>query len=240
MRDDHFVSVCLASYNGEKFIIDQIASILNSLEYAGVDDFELIVSDDGSSDRTVEMVKSFDEPNVRLIKGPGKGLVMNFEHLLSVACGVFVFLSDQDDIWEEKKVATSIAALEHADLVVSDAKVVDENLNTISESFFEHRLSGPGVIKNLYKNSFLGCCMCFKRKAMLEYGCLPFPRGLPMHDWWVGMKFNWLGKVEFINDRLVLYRRHGNNASPTAERSASSIKEKVLWRAVLAYNVFLS
>jgi glycosyltransferase involved in cell wall biosynthesis len=216
------ISVCLAAYNGSKHIAAQVASILASPRVT-----ELLVADDGSTDNTRELVAATHDPRVRLLAGPGRGVIANFEFLLAQASGRYIFLSDQDDVWLQGKVDAMLPALAQADLVVSDCSVVDEQLAVTTKSYFAARGSGPGVLKNLWRNSYLGCCMAFRREV-LEY-VLPFPERVPMHDWWIGLMVNRKGRVRFIDDILVLYRRHGANAT-YAVVSQAPLLQRARWR----------
>lgn len=216
------ITVCLAAFNGAKHIGAQMASILDSPHVS-----ELLVSDDGSTDGTRELVAAAADPRVRLLAGPGRGVIRNFEFLLGQAAGKYIFLADQDDVWLERKVDVMLRALEAADLVVSDCAVVDEQLEVVTPSFFAARGSGPGLVKNFLRNSFLGCCMAFRREV-LEY-VLPFPGSVPMHDWWIGLMASRKGRVRFLDEVLVLYRRHGRNAT-YAVVSDAPLLQQLRWR----------
>jgi len=226
------ISVCLATCNGERFVAEQIASILQSPRVG-----ELVVSDDGSVDRTRDIVLGFKDPRVRLLDGPHAGVVRNFEFLLTQARGDRIFLADQDDVWLPEKVEVMTAALDSADLVVSDCVVVDGALAVMQPSFFAARASGPGLLRNLTKNSFLGCCIAIDRRLLAR--ALPFPSGIPMHDWWLGLVAQQFGRVAFIAKPLMLYRRHGANASSTSERSATGLWTRLRWRARLVRALLL-
>lgn len=230
------ISVCLASYNGELYIREQLNSILSQL---GVDD-EIIISDDSSNDGTIKVIQSYDDPRIILLESmPGTkklGVVKNFERAIRHASGDYIFLSDQDDIWLEGKVTSVIDALQNNLLVVTDCRVVDLHLQEINKSFFQLRRSGKGVIKNILKNSYLGCCMAFQ-KELLEVA-LPFPNKIAMHDIWLGCLADTLGQAYFIEQPFLLYRRHGKNASPTAERSTLSLCDKISYRLILVICLF--
>jgi glycosyltransferase involved in cell wall biosynthesis len=224
------ISVCIATYNGETFIKEQLMSILDQL--AAHD--EIVISDDGSSDGTIEIIQSLSDPRIKILPLSSKqGIVKNFERALSAASGDYVFLCDQDDVWLPNKVVKCIALLSNCLLVVSDCKVVDKDLNELYPSFFKVRQSGVGIIKNLYKNSYLGCCMAF-RKTLLNQA-LPIPTNAPMHDMWLGLMANCTGKVIFLPEPLMLYRRHGDNASPTAQKSTFSLCQQVTYRVRLLF-----
>lgn len=224
------ISVCMATYNGEVYIKQQIESILIQLG----DSDELIVSDDGSKDKTLDIVRSFESSKIKILQGPQQGLVKNFENAINAAKSDYIVLCDQDDIWLENKLDVFKLAFESgADLIVSDCYVVDANAKIINESFFSLRNSKPGLLSNLMKNSFLGCCMAFR--ASLIFKILPFPKNIPMHDWWIGLIVSVYGNVVFINQPLICYRRHGNNASPTGESSSFSLITQAVHRLILCF-----
>ncbi len=206
------ISVCMATYNGEKYLKKQLDSVLKNLTECD----ELIISDDGSSDRSVRILTEYAQKykQIRILKGPQRGVVKNFENALQNVNGEFVFLCDQDDEWEEDKVKMVIEQFElNKDicLIIHDAVVIDSNGKKINSSFFSIRSSKSGFIKNIYKNSYIGCCMAFKKQLL---DCiLPIPEKVEMHDWWIGLLAECEGKSLFINDKLIKYRRHENNVS---------------------------
>lgn len=227
------ISVCIASYNGENFIEAQLRSILVQLS----DQDEVIVSDDGSSDKTVSIVQRFNDKRIRLFHHlEDKGIKENFENALKQARGKFVFLADQDDVWEKEKVRIMTAYLRDYDLVVSDCSIVDLNGNTLLDSFYDLRRSGSGILKNIRKNTYLGCCMAFRKKILDK--ALPIPATVPMHDWWIGLVAELVGTSFFCPEKLVRYRRHEKNNTPFAGQSQISFAEKVRFRKNLIYPLF--
>lgn len=212
------ISVCMATYNGEKYLEGQIESIVSQLH----EDDELIVSDDGSTDATLRILESFQQryPIVKIVEGPHLGIIANFENAISNASGDYIFLSDQDDVWSPRKVERVMAAFRsvESDLVVHNAEIVDSDLRPLGLTAFEWRASGPGLIKNLKRNSFIGCCMAFRRELLPL--CLPFPRDIAMHDWWLGLVSSLNGNPMFVDDCLIKYRRHGGNASKMTHKGA--------------------
>ena len=130
------ISVCLATYNGESFLKEQIDSILCQLSLED----EIIVSDDGSSDKTIEILNAYGDSRIKIYKGPCQNNpALNFENALAQARGDYIFLSDQDDVWELNKVEVCLKYLKNYDLVLSDCSIVDRDLQLIYKSFFDHK-----------------------------------------------------------------------------------------------------
>ena len=194
------ISVCIATYNGEKYIKEQLLSILSQI---GIED-EVIVSDDGSVDHTIDIVNSLHDHRIHIIKGPQlHSPTLNFENALKVAKGDYIFLADQDDVWKKEKVKTCLHELEnHSDCIVSDAEITDSQLHVIFKSLFKLlKIRNNKYYNVLWKNGYTGCCMAFKRK-ILEYA-LPFPKDIPMHDIWIGNVAAFHYHTKFINNKLI-------------------------------------
>lgn len=223
------ISVCMATYNGEKYIREQIDSILVQL---GPND-ELIISDDGSTDATLSIIGSYNDARIKLLRNIGKhGVNGNFEHALKHAQGDYIFLSDQDDVWLPGKVSACVQALQSADLIVHDCCVTDSNLHILHPSFFAMRGSAPGFWKNLLYNGYVGSCEAFRR-SVLEYA-LPLPDELPVyHDGWLGSLADIKGKVEFIRTPLIYFRRHDSNTSQSARHSTFPLSKQISYRIKL-------
>lgn len=220
------ISVCIAAYNGERFISQQLESILKQIGKAD----EVIVSDDGSTDRTLNIVRQFNDSRIRIINGPRCGsLIRNFENALCTAKGDYIFLSDQDDVWTDDKVQVCMRYLKRHDCIVSDAVVVDSRLNVISESFFKLNHTKPWWLYNLIvKNGYLGCCMAFRRDVLQLV--TPFPKDIPMHDIWIGNAAAFKCDLGFVPEKLILFRRHNHNNSTSAGRSGHSLRTRIMFR----------
>lgn len=205
------ISVAMATYNGEKYIKDQIDSILKNLN----ENDELIISDDGSLDSTRKIIDLYNDKRIKLIDGPKKGVKQNFANAIQNTTGKYIFLADQDDIWIDNKVKIVVDTFKknNSTLVIHDAQVFDnENKKILYQSFFKYRNSGPGIIKNIYKNTYIGCCMAFDSK--IKEKILPIPDDIEMHDQWIGILNDiYYNKAIFIEDKLIKYRRHSNNVS---------------------------
>ena len=201
----------MAVYNGEKFLAEQLDSILPQLKLGD----EIVISYDKSQDKTYEIITDYAKkcPKIKIVFGQSAGLIRNFENALLNCTNDYIFLCDQDDVWMPNKVDAVLDAFAKtgADLILHDAVIVDENLHKIEQSFFTKRKCCTGLFKNIVKNSYIGCCMAFKNEVKL---CsLPFPKALPMHDQWIGLVAERFFKVHLLPVPLILYRRHANNAS---------------------------
>ena len=181
------ISVAMAYYNGGTYIEEQMDSILSQL---GEKD-EVIVSVDGASDGSKPFLLKMAEVDSRIhiVKGPCKGVVRNFENAIRHCNGDIIYLSDQDDIWKPDKVEKVNYAFSNPEVkaVLHDAEIVDEN----------------GVAT--------GAAMAF-RKELIPIIC-PIPNEMYMHDYWIGTAAEYMGKVCFLNEPLIGYRRHSSNVT---------------------------
>lgn len=210
------ISVCMATYNGGRFLREQLESILSQLE----ENDELIISDDGSIDDTVSIIESFYDSRIKLIFNEKHGVNHNFENALTHSKGDIICLSDQDDVWRQGKVEFVKRALQKDDLVVHNAEIVDSNGKSLGYDYFSLMSQRDGFWANLWKSRFLGCCMAFNRKLLDD--ALPFPKIIAGHDYWIGMLGAAKYKVLFDKQIFLSYRRHGDNTSTSAEPSDTS------------------
>ena len=228
------ISVCIATYNGEEYIHTQLESILRQL--GGKD--EVIISDDSSTDKTIDIVRSFSDRRIKIYpENKFFSPIFNFENALTKASGDIIFLSDQDDVWEENKVATMTELISKYDVIVSDCKVIDKDGQILYESFFELMNSGKGLMKNFYKVTYIGCCMAFSRPILEK--ALPFPANIPMHDLWIAVVGEVFGQVFFCDKKLVRLRRHGGNHTNTAGKSEFGLLKKLTFRFNLLNSLLL-
>jgi len=228
-----FISVCIPTCNGEKYIREQLVSILVQLSAED----EIIISDDSSTDDTLKIIKSLQDSRIKLFENNTfKSPIFNLENALKHASGDVIFLADQDDIWEPEKVKITLNKLKNSDLVVSDCSLIDASGNLVDPSFYALNKTKSGYLNNLIKNGFLGCCMAFNSK--IKKSVLPFPKKIAMHDIWIGLTASLVGKVDFIEDKLIRYRRHGNNFSFTSAKSKFSVTYKLSYRIYFLYHTF--
>lgn len=220
------ISVCIATFNGEKYIHEQLRSIISQL--SEID--EIIISDDSSTDGTLEIISSFNDKRISVYSNQRFGSpIFNFENALLHASGKYIFLSDQDDIWHKDKVFEMLAVLKTYDMVVCDCCIIDDGGKVLLGSYFEEAKSAPGAIKNLIRNSYFGCCLAFNRKVLSK--ALPFPKDIPMHDIWLGFISDVFFKSHFLRKQLTYYRKHSANVTTTASLSSNySLIKKLKFR----------
>jgi len=226
------ISVCMAVHNGANFIEQQIASILPQL--AGED--ELIVVDDGSRDSTITIVESFEDNRICVVRQlENCGVVRTFGRALKEARGEVILLTDHDDIWRADKVAKILEVFRaHPDVtvVMSDLVIIDAEGRIKSGPKFGSKQFHQGVLRNIVRNQYQGSAMAFRR-TILKY-CLPFPPDIPIHDVWIGLVNQFVGKASFIREPLLLYRRHGRNDSPETH---APLVQMIRWRWALIKNL---
>lgn len=228
------ISVCMATYNGEKYLKEQIISILE--QTIPVD--EIIISDDGSTDKTLEIIKSVKSDKIKILKNTKKGIMYNFKNALENAKGDVIFLTDQDDIWLRNKVEKILPLLERNDLIVHNAELIDSFGKKLENSdYFKLMNSKKGLISNLIKCRYLGCCMVFSRKILEK--SLNFAEKNIMHDIWIGLMAEKLGKVYFYDEKLVQYRRHEATLSFAGLKSKRKTKVKIFDRLNILKNILL-
>lgn len=225
------ISVCIACYNGEKYIKEQLESILLQLK----ENDEIIVSDDDSNDNTLNIIEQFADSRIIVVKNNYiKGVNHNFENALKKATGDYIFLCDQDDVWLPNKIEICVLELLKFDLVVSNCSVVDKDMNILNQSYFEIAKSGKGFFKNFYKSTYLGCCLAFKKEILKDI--LPIPNNLLLfHDWWFGFIAELCFKVKFIEIPCMYYRRHSETSSNTMSKSHLSLYNKIRYRLQILY-----
>jgi glycosyltransferase involved in cell wall biosynthesis len=227
------LSVAMATYNGERFLIEQLDSILSQL---GPND-ELVIVDDASQDSTCALIDGLCDSRIRLIQNEtNQGVLASFETALHQATGEIVFLSDQDDIWLANKVTTVLQAFcsnPDITMVVSDAILVDQRGTLVAPSYYAQRGQfSDRFFMNLIRCKYLGCTMAFRAEVLQK--ALPFPSSrFLLHDVWIGV-VNRLsgGKTQYLTDPLVCYRRHDSAVTGIRRLSAA---HRTLLRLHLVY-----
>lgn len=233
------LSVCLATYNGAHYIDEQLRSILPQLNAA---EDEVVISDDGSTDHTcarIEAIRKQSTVSIHLLHNEGpRGYTSNFENALRHARGEWIFLSDQDDVWLPNKLQQMLHALQQMPsdaprLAVSNALITDQQLNVVHRDYFAARGVRRGLIGNIIKFGYLGCCLAFHRSLL--HAALPFPanRRYCTHDNWLFLCAQSMGHVCIIDEPLMLYRRHGDTSTTGALNAHKPLTFRVAYRMYL-------
>ncbi len=216
-----FVDIVLTTYNGERYLEEQLNSLLDQ-SYV---QWRLIISDDGSKDGTVTLLRRYEELDSRIsivnIERQG-GVVRNFYKALCYSTSDYLMFCDQDDIWLPDKVASMVNAIRSAELTLgnhipllgfSDLSLVDETGAVIHESFYKfNRLEPRNNMDFRYlswRSSVYGCTVIFN-KALLKKA-MPMPFDIPMHDHWFALVAAKSGKVFYCPESKIYYRQHRDN-----------------------------
>lgn len=204
------ISVCIATYNGEKYLKEQLDSLVNQT----IPPYEVILQDDCSSDNTVEIAKQYtDKLNLKIyVNEVNLGFTKNFESVISKASGDFIAPCDQDDIWREDKLETLLRNIGDSSLIYSDSMLIDENGKSFETRFSsvlnKNFISSAEALNFLNDNSVSAHAMLFK-KHLLNH-IFPFPQNT-FFDQWIAANAAALNGVNYYDDCLVEYRQHDNN-----------------------------
>jgi rhamnosyltransferase len=219
------VDILLSTYNGSKYLAEQIAS----LQAQSASDWRLLVRDDGSNDGTVEILHQLAalDPRIHIVAddepaASNLGASRSFCELLKQVEAPYFMFCDQDDVWHPSKVEKTLKQLELLDgapaLVFSDLRIVDSKLQQLSPSFMQYQRFDPQAGMNfrrlVMQNHVVGCTLGANR-ALLELSGLryqPIPAAAMMHDWWLALVAAALGKMAYIDTPTIDYRQHANNA----------------------------
>jgi glycosyltransferase involved in cell wall biosynthesis len=220
------IDILLATYNGERFLKEQIDSILNQT----CKDWQLLIRDDGSTDATVQIINSYIKKypdKIRLIEDNlgNLGIGHNFGTILQHSKSEYIMFCDQDDVWLPEKIELSLNKMKEAQklypntpiLIYTDLTIVDENLKIIAESLWSYHKIDPqkdGLLKNLiYRDIVTGCTVMINKEA--KKIVLPIPEYVRVHDWWIALNVVKYGKIFYIPAATILYRQHSGNVIGT-------------------------
>lgn len=241
------ISVLLATYNGGKYLSRQLDSLLDQ----SFQDFKVYIRDDGSDDNTLHIVRQYisDHPDrFELVedstqhRGARDSFMFMLEHVPETDYYMFC---DQDDVWLAQKIEKSLQALQTLEnkipgkpaLVGTDLRVVDENLNTLHESFW----NANGVLIDLRQRfayqhlggMFAGCTQIFNRAA--KRAAFPMHPDAIMHDAWLTLVTSARGRCGNVKEQLILYRQHGDNTIGAGDPGISQYGSNVLKRFYECY-----
>lgn len=242
------VDILLGSYNGEKYIAEQIESIINQ-EYT---EWNLFIRDDGSNDRTIEIIESYIvkfPQKIHLIKDNKNnlGTKLNFNELIKYSKNKYCMFCDQDDVWLPNKIKITLQKMLETEnesdkdipiLIHTDLKVVDEKLNIINSSIWNYMKLDPrrnSLNRILVKTTVTGCTVMINSKLRDLIG--EIPKDCVMHDYWVTLIAASCGKIDFLNESTILYRQHGNNQVGSGKSSIFKRLTKDLLNMRYMFNI---
>lgn len=210
------VNILLSTYNGERYLAEQIESIQNQT----FKDWTLLIRDDGSTDKTVDIIREFvsKDSRIKFINHhhiENYGVIKNFYTLLNYEKADYYFFSDQDDVWLPEKLALSLAEGNNYSedkplLVYTDLKVVDQELNVLHESMIRTQSHHANIllVQELTENTVTGGTMMINH-CLASYW--KSPENLVMHDWYLALIASSLGHLVYIDQATELYRQHDSN-----------------------------
>jgi glycosyltransferase involved in cell wall biosynthesis len=222
MGNKQNIDILLATYNGQKYLREQIDSILSQSNQ----DWQLVIRDDKSLDDTLSIIKDYlarYPDKIKLIEDNGchLGAKLNFQCLLEHSTAEYIMFCDQDDVWLPQKIDITLNAMKVAEknfhnkpiMIHSDLVVVDANLKKVASSLWTYQKVVPSKNDDLNRiilqNVATGCTIMINSKA--KDVSLPIPEEAVMHDWWIALKVAQYGKILHIPKQLVLYRQHTGN-----------------------------
>ena len=236
----------MAAFNGADYILEQANSILKCMSLQD----ELVISDGGSTDNTLEILSTLESSDgrVRVLSTEIKeaslyaSVARNFQIAVDACVNDIVVLSDQDDVWSENRLYLTRQKFLDPECVcaVVNGKLWfycdgDGDDVSLDESLFDLRTVRKGFLSNFVKLSVLGCQLAFRRKALSP---VPMHKHIS-HDWWWYTNVQLKGKTEIICDEVFLYRRHGKNVSQGLGGSPNSLCRK-LWARMNFLRFFLT
>ena len=208
------IDILMATYNGEKYLVEQLDSIINQTYH----NWNLLIRDDNSTDKTLEIIQNYHKKDKRIkILKDNKGnlgIVRNFEELLKSSESEFIMFSDQDDIWVENKLDMYLKMIEKIKnkgfMIHSDAILFDKNKsNILKDTFISKKAINKGL-ENVFFNYFVQGATILISKEIKNF-ILPFPKEVYLHDRYIHLISELFFERIFVNKALIYYRQHGDN-----------------------------
>ena len=224
---NELVSICLATYNGERYLKEQLDSLCNQT-YKNI---EILIQDDCSSDATINIVKSYQKKhdNIQLfINDVNLGYIKNFETLIKKARGEYIALCDQDDIWVENKIELLLQHIGENSLIYSNSLLIDAQDNslhkTLKEKLKNNFINSKEPLNFLYDNSVSAHALLFKKELLSNL--FPFPKHI-YFDAWIAIHAANAKGVSYLDKELVLYRQHDSNTLGNVQNKSTTTAEKI-------------
>lgn len=214
MIENKKIDILMATYNGEKYLAEQLDSIINQTYH----NWNLLIRDDNSTDKTLEIIQNYHKKDKRIkILKDNKGnigIVRNFEELLKSSESEFIMFSDQDDIWVENKLDMYLKMIEKIKnkgfMIHSDAILFDKNKSNILKDTFISKKAINRGLENVFFNYFVQGATILISKEIKNF-ILPFPKEVYLHDRYIHLISELFFERIFVNKALIYYRQHGDN-----------------------------
>lgn len=218
------VQVLMSTYNGEKYLEEQIESLLGQT-YPNV---EILIRDDGSTDATAALLGRYEKQydTIRVFFESNVGVTNSFFELLAKSDADYIAFCDQDDIWLEQKVEKAVEKLQAVDgpaLYCSNKILVDANAHVIAKN--DKRKPRPGFGNAVIECICTGCTAVMNRE-LAENIKAHIPGHAILHDWWCYLVASYVGQVVYDQEAYILYRQHGNNAVGQSGSIWGTVKAK--------------
>lgn len=207
MNNTQHISIAIATYNGDKYLAEQLDSILQQTYSAT----EIIIIDDCSHDNTWNILQKYANqyPQIKLHQNNANlGACLSFAKAISLCNGDYIALADQDDVWLPNKLLILIDNIGDSLLIHSDAFIVDENLNIFANTFSKGVMNQTNFIDYLFANNVTGCTCMFTRALISK--SFPMPE-FYMHDHYLAIAASYLGTIKYLPQPLIYYRQHTAN-----------------------------
>lgn len=226
-NEQPLVSIAMCTYNGEKFLRPQLDSLIDQ-DYQNL---EIIIVDDGSQDRSIEIINEYcaQHKHIRFTQNTNNlGFKANFAKAIELCRGDFIALCDQDDIWFPHKISTLVDEIGDNMLIYSKVSMIDEHGNPLNREFpaNKNRVQGRCNLSFLFTNCVTGHA-CLFRKELVKYA-LPIPEGMDYHDRWLAFVASSIGTIKASHSTLSSYREHCNNAVLSRKHRIKKTQSKIL------------
>src|SRR5690554_2324911 len=224
---NQLISIAMCTYNGEKYLEEQLISILKQT----YKNLEVVITDDKSTDKTISIIKKLQKQDsrIKLYQNPENlGYVKNFEKAISLCSGEFIALADQDDVWLTNKLAILIKEIGHHSLIYTDSIPIDDQSKIINNSTFQSKNNlfyGQKKLAFLFFNCISGNTILFKRELIADI--LPIPEKVMFHDIWIAFTAAARNGIAVYNTPLIHYRRHDAQITIKSKSPSSSILKRL-------------